>query len=87
MYSSDQSLHNAMDEYTADALVNRDEPVPVIAVSGNHDLFGTSSDNEQSGSKRERLKESLSGSRLRDKMHGVGRPDARASLQDRLFSK
>lgn len=76
-----------MDEYTADAFSNRDEPVPVIAVSGNHDLPGASSDNEHPGSKRERLRRSLSGSRLKEKMHDTGKQDAGASLQDRLFSK
>ena len=72
-----------MDEFTADAFVNREEPVPLIAVSGQSDLSEASSDNEHSGSKRERLKEKLSSSRLREKMHD----DSGTSLQDRLFSK
>lgn len=74
-----------MDEYTADAFVNRDEPIPVIALSGN-DV--PSSDPK---GKRERLKESLSGSssRLKEKLyeHGSGSKEYGYSLQDRLFTK
>lgn len=76
-----------MDEYTADAFVNRDEPVPLIAVSGDHDLSSASSDHEHSESKRERLKSKLSSSKLKDNMHDVGKRENGASLQDRLFSK
>ncbi len=74
-----------MDELTADAFVNRDEPIPVIAVSGNETQ---SSDTK---GKRERLKESLSNSnlRLKDKLHdaGSGSKEYGYSLQDRLFAK
>ena len=78
----------AMDEYTADAFANRDEPVPAIAVSGGLDLGdGSSDNNDHSDSKRERLKKQLSGSRLKEKMHDVGKHESGASLQDRLFSK
>ena len=75
-----------MDEYTADAFVNREEPVPVIAISGSD---STSSDPK---GKRERLKESLSGSKdkLKEKLldtAGSGSKDYGYSLQDRLFAK
>lgn len=75
-----------MDEYTADALVNREEPIPIIAVSGSD---STSSDPK---GKRERLKESFSGSKdkLKERLHdaaGSGSKDYGYSLQDRLFSK
>ena len=76
-----------MDEYTADAFVNREEPVPVIAVSVDPDLSGVSSDKEHSESKRERLKGKLSNSRLGEKMQDVTKQDSGASLQDRLFNK
>lgn len=74
-----------MDEYTTDAFVNREEPIPVIALSGSDspssDLKG----------KRERLKESLSGSKdkLKDRLQdaGSGSKDYGYSLQDRLFAK
>ena len=68
-----------MDEYTADAFVNREEPATTIAVSRDPDLSAASSDNnEHAGSKRERLKE---------KLQDVGKQEPGASLQDRLFSK
>ena len=77
-----------MDEYTADAFVNREEPVPTIAVSRDPDLSTASSDeNEHARSKRERLKEKLSSSSLKEKLHDIGKQESGASLQDRLFSK
>lgn len=75
-----------MDEFTADAFANREEPVPVLSVSGPD----TSSSDTVKG-KRERLKESLSGSKdkLKDKLQdtGSGSKDYGYSLQDRLFTK
>ena len=71
-----------MDEYTADAFVNRDEPIPTIAVSGNEETVETKS-------KRERLKESTT-SKIREKVQGVTTPETKKygySLQDRLFTK
>ena len=74
-----------MDEYTADAFVNREEPVPVFPVLG--------SDNSSSDpkGKRDRLKESLAGSKekLKEKLHetGSGSKEYGYSLQDRLFAK
>lgn len=74
-----------MEDYTADALVNREEPIPVIAISGSD---SPSSDPK---GKRDRLKESLSGSKekLKEKLHdaGSGSKDYGYSLQDRLFAK
>lgn len=78
-----------MDEYEAEALVNRDEPIPLIAIPGT-------SDNQSSDAnkrKRERLKDTLSGSKEKLKerlnMHdtGSGSKDSGYSLQDRLFTK
>ena len=77
-----------MNEFTADAFVNRAEPVPVLSfpVSGTEQ---PSSDTHKG--KRERLKESLSGSKdkLKEKLHdvGSGNKDYGYSLQDRLFTK
>ena len=74
-----------MDGITADAFVNRDEPIPVIAVSGSDPQ------SPEVKGKRERLKESLSGAnaKLKDKLQekGSGSKDYGYSLQDRLFSK
>ncbi len=74
-----------MEEYTADAFANREEPIPVIALSGSD---SPSSDPK---GKRERLKESLNSSKdkLKDKLHETssGSKDYGYSLQDRLFAK
>lgn len=82
-----------MDEYTADALVNRDKPVPVISVSGNNvpakDNRLSSSDPEHQR-KRDKFKQNLSPAHLRDRIHDVatgGRTESGPSLQDRLFTK
>ena len=74
-----------MDEFTADAFVNREEPIPVIAAAGNE---APSSDPK---GKRERFNETLRGtsSKLKDKLHehGPGSKEYGQSLQDRLFTK
>ena len=82
-----------MDEYTADAFANRDEPIPLISVTAD-DLVGSSSEADTPG-KRARLKKTLSGSRLRDKArpHAAAQVEkldsspGSASIQDRLFAK
>ena len=74
-----------MEECTADAFVNREEPIPVIA------LLGSDNPSSDPKGKRERLKDSLSSSRdkLKDKLQdtGTGSKDYGYSLQDRLFTK
>lgn len=74
-----------MEDFSADAFVNREEPIPVLAVSG------TDTPSSDTKGKRERLKESLAGanSKLKDKLHdtGSGSKDYGYSLQDRLFTK
>jgi len=80
-----------MDEYTADAFVNRDEPVPLISVRGD-DVESE----EEKASRRDKIKRSLSPSRLKTKGRELvaaqlEEPDpstpGKLSLQDRLFSK
>lgn len=77
-----------MEGRTTDAMVNRDEPVPPLAISSVTAPSATSSDDEHAESKRSRLKEKLSGSKLKQKLHEAGkhRPTG-DSLQDRLLSK
>ncbi|MCJ1390578.1 hypothetical protein MMC18_003438 [Xylographa bjoerkii] len=67
----------------AEVVANRDEPIPVLAVSGSG---GVSSDGE---SKTDRLKKSLPASRLTDKLLNAGASlsDSGHSIQDRLFAK
>lgn len=75
-----------MDEYTADAFVNRDEPIPTISASGTTDPQPP----DTSKGKRERLKDS-SKDRLKNKLHvedgSSGGKVYGYSLQDRLFTK
>ena len=77
-----------MADHNSDSVANRKEPLPVLLAPGSDVV---SSDSE---SKRERLKKSLSASRLKDKFQhdadGGSKSDSAPqsqSLQDRLFSK
>ena len=73
-----------MDEFTAEAFVNRDEPIPVLTIPGNDPTA------EPRG-KRDRLKEALSNttSKVKDKLqeNTTDTKDYGYSLQDRLFAK
>ncbi|MCJ1398558.1 hypothetical protein MMC11_001758 [Xylographa trunciseda] len=68
---------------SVEVLANREEPILLLAVSGSG---SASSDGE---SKRDRLKKSLPGSLLADKLQNVGASlsDSGHSIQDRLFAK
>ena len=74
-----------MEEFTPDALVNRKEPIPVIAIPGSD---SPSSDPK---GKRDKLKDSLQGSKdkLKEKLQDTasGSKEYGYSLQDRLFAK
>ena len=76
-----------MADHNSDAVVNRGEPLPILLAPGNDSV---SSD---SPSRTERLKHSLSASKLKDKLQDVAvggkKSDSPQSqpLQDRLFSK
>jgi hypothetical protein len=66
-----------MDEYTAEALVNRDEPIPVIS-------FDDASGADIAPGKRHRLKRALTHRRT----VSDGQRDGPAnSLQDRIFAR
>lgn len=73
-----------MDENTAHAFVNRDESVPLLASSGT---AGSPSPDPES--KRSRLRESISNSKLKDKLQdgASSRSETGFSLQDRLLTK
>lgn len=65
-----------MNEYTADAVVNRDEPIPVVSFDSQN----------SSQSKLDKAKSLISG--LRHTGHGSeGDAQSGWSIQDRLFSK
>ena len=74
-----------MDEFTADAFVNRDEPIPTLALSGNDTPAEAPPDPK---GKRERLKESAA-SKLKERVQDIGAEDKKHgfSLSDRLFAK
>ena len=78
-----------MDEYTADAFANRDEPIPLFTVTGSDD--GSASETEKT-SKHDRLRKSAS--RIRAMAQDLGAEQAQrlqsngtSSIQDRLFAK
>lgn len=87
-----------MDEYTAEAFVNRDEPlqVPFIAVSPT--AVEAASSGLDAESHRQKLKRAFSPSRIKtnpqessvarqEKDETPSTPSLKTSLQDRLFSR
>ncbi len=77
-----------MEGRTEDANVKRDGLVPALATSSINAPSATSSDDEHAEGKRSRLKEKLSGSKLKQKLHEAGKHRHTGdSLQDRLLSK
>lgn len=72
-----------MDTSSAEALVNRDDPIPVINIPARD---AASSDSD---SRRHKLKESLSPSKLKGKLQDVTSSKSEHSqpLQDRFFTK
>jgi hypothetical protein len=78
-----------MDEFTVDAFVNRDDPIPVISFDVNDDL---SDDSEQppptpGGRKRDKILQH--GKNLKDNLRNVqGKAsETTFSMQDRLLEK
>ena len=74
-----------MDEYTADAFANRDEPIPLFTVTGSD--VGSASDPEKTSKRK-------SASRLRAMAQDLGAEQAQSlqnngtsSIHDRLFAK
>ena len=76
-----------MEEHTREAFVNRDGPVPVIAVTSNEATANDEAPDTER--KRDKLFNTLGGSKFKDKIQDVsaGRSDAGHSIQDRLFTK
>ena len=73
-----------MDEYTTDAFVNRDEPIPTINILGNEEATA-----EPHKGKRDRLQDATT-SKLKEKAQSLTTPEKKKygfSLQDRLFTK
>ena len=76
-----------MDKVTAEAFVNREEPIPVTAVTSNEAAANNGAPDTER--KRDKLMNSLGGSKLKDKAQDVsaGRHEPGHSIQDRLFTK
>lgn len=71
---------------SANSFANRDETLPVLVVSGSEEV---SSEAEATGGKRQRVRNKLSATRLREKVQDASekRASSSNSLQDRLFAK
>lgn len=74
-----------MDDYHKDAVVNRDEPIPVVSVTATQDSQD-SPDGQKS--KRGMIKKALSATGLKDKLENVASNNGgdSSSIQDRLFN-
>ena len=81
-----------MDEFTADAFANRDEPIPLVVASYD-DVEDSDSEVESSLSRRQRLKRSLSPAGLRERAKDFqderlqSTTGEKMSIQDRLFTR
>ncbi|KAI9793458.1 MAG: hypothetical protein M1833_000744 [Piccolia ochrophora] len=85
MPSALRKQYSIMDRHDPDAFVNRDDPIPTIAIS-DHDE--TTSGSETKPGKRRRLRTKLSASGLKGRVQdGQAEKGTGASLQDRMFAK
>ena len=79
-----------MDEFTVDAFVNRDDPVPVVALDQHGDFSGDEEgDAESRSGTRRKLRDHLSKSNMTDRFRkATGKPaEPGRSMQDRLLEK
>ena len=76
-----------MEESAANVFANREEPIPVIAVTSNEAAVNDGTPDAER--KRDKLINSLGGSKIKDKLQDVsaGKAEAGHSIQDRLFTK
>ena len=75
-----------MDEFTADAFINRDEPIPVVKLEASDDAYG--SEDGRGGheqSKKDRIKKHTTS--MRESIWLGGHSEGRPSMQDRLMEK
>lgn len=78
-----------MDEYTVDAFVNRDGPIPYVSLETTDELSenGGIMESDKDGTKHGARKY-LSKSNIKEQVHKVtGKADTGPSIQDRLLEK
>lgn len=73
-----------MDEFTANAFVNREEPIPVVTVNNEYSEDGESDGQADSNRKRDRLKKHTSN--LKENIW-KRTTESGSSVQDRLLEK
>ncbi len=80
-----------MDEFTADAFVNRDDPIPIITFDRTEDFSDEEGQIEVEGKdgRRQGLRKHLSKSNIKDKIRkATGKTsESGTSMQDRLLEK
>lgn len=80
-----------MDEFTANALVNRDDPVPVISFNRAGEFSGDEGEIEADSNddKKRGMKDHLSKSTIKDRFRKVtgSSSETSTSIQDRLLEK
>ncbi len=69
-----------MDDFTVDAFVNRDEPIPVITFDSRDDLSDAADEPSDTERKRDRLRKH--GKNMKDNVRSAG-----TSMQDRILEK
>lgn len=76
-----------MDDTNYGTLANRDSPIPTVSVTGPQGDTPSPANSERRQGKRDALKQSLSSSKLKEKLEGLeGQKAESSSLQDRVFT-
>lgn len=81
---------NAMDGQASEPLVNRNEVIPIVSITGPEDYVPTPEAGERSPSKRDVLRQALPTGKLKEKLESLSsqaeRPESPNTMPDRLFT-
>ena len=81
---------NAMDGQASEPLVNRNEAIPIVSITGPEDYVPTPEAGGRSPSKRDVLRQALPTGKLREKLESLSsqaeRPESPNTIPDRLFT-
>ena len=81
---------NAMDGQASEPLVNRNEAIPIVSITGPEDYVPTPEAGGRSLSKRDALRQALPTGKLKEKLESLSsqteRPESPNTMPDRLFT-
>lgn len=81
---------NAMDGQASEPLVNHNEAIPIVSITGPEDYVPTPEAGGRSFSKRDALRQALPTGKLKEKLESLSsqteRPESPNTMPDRLFT-